>query len=96
MTTLQQLRSRRAEILSLAAAHGASNLWLFGSVARETNDESSDIDIMVDLEPGRSLLDLGELQVELGELLGVEVDLVTSKGLRGRIRDSALKDARPL
>ncbi len=92
--TLQELRtSRRDEILRLAAKYGARNVRVFGSLARNENDERSDIDFLVDLEPGRSLFDLGGLLVALQELLGAEVDVVTEKGLRPRIREQVLADA---
>lgn len=92
--TLQELRtSRRDEILRLAAKYGARNVRVFGSLARNENDERSDVDFLVDLEPGRSLFDLGGLLVALQELLGAEVDVVTEKGLRPRIREQVLADA---
>jgi len=92
--TLQEIRtSKRDEILRLAAKHGARNVRVFGSVARSENDERSDIDFLVDLEPGRSLFDLGGLLMALEELLGAEVDVVTEKGLRARIREQVLADA---
>ncbi len=92
--TLQELRtSKRDEILRLAAKYGARNVRVFGSLARNENDERSDVDFLVDLEPGRSLFDLGGLLVALQELLGAEVDVVTEKGLRPRIREQVLADA---
>ena len=92
--TLQELRtSKRDEIMRLAAKYGARNVRVFGSLARNENDERSDIDFLVDLEPGRSLFDLGGLLMALQELLGAEVDVVTEKGLRPRIREQVLADA---
>ena len=90
------LKQKREKVLETAARFGASNVRVFGSVARGEADESSDIDLLVNMEPGRSLMDLGGLLVELQELLGTEVDLVTEKGLRPRIREQVLKDAIPL
>ena len=90
------LRSRRDEILRLAARRGARNVRIFGSVARGEAHPDSDVDFLVDLEPGRSLLDLGGLLMDLQALLGRPVDVVTEKGLRPRLRASVLKDARPL
>jgi predicted nucleotidyltransferase len=87
---------RRADILRLAAAHGASNVRVFGSVARGEADERSDIDFLVDLEPGRSLLDLGGLLADLEALLDRPVDVVTERGLRGRIRQRVLDEAVPI
>jgi predicted nucleotidyltransferase len=66
---------------------------IFGSVARGEADSASDLDLLVEMEPGRSLLDLGGLLMELQDLLGCRVDVVTEKGLRNRIRDRVLKDA---
>jgi predicted nucleotidyltransferase len=90
------LRDRREEIIRTAARHGARNLRVFGSVARNEAAEDSDVDLLVDLEPGRSLLDLGGLLADLQDLLGCRVDVVTEKGLRERIRDRVLEEARPL
>ena len=87
---------KREEILKVAAKHGARNVRIFGSVARGQAREESDIDLLVDMEEGRSLLDLGGLWWELNELLDVEVDVVTEKGLRERIHDQVLKEAVPL
>jgi len=93
---LADVQEKRDEILALAAEHGARNVRVFGSVARGTADASSDIDILVDLDQGKSLLDLGELLVGLQDLLGLRVDVVTASGLRGRIRNRVLAEARPL
>jgi predicted nucleotidyltransferase len=87
------VRERRSDILRVAEQHGASNVRLFGSVARGEADESSDIDLLVDLEPGRSLLDHAALILELEELLGRKVDIATERGLRPVIRQRVLQDA---
>lgn len=68
------LREKRTEILQVAAEHGAYNVRIFGSVARGAADEASDFDFLVDMEPGRSLLDLGGLLMDLRDLLGCPVD----------------------
>ena len=68
----------------------------FGFVARGEADSKSDIDLLVDMEPGRSLFDLGGLLMDLQELLGHDVDVVTERGLRERIRERVLKEAIPL
>jgi len=90
---IQSLREKREEILQIAAKHGARTVRIFGSVARGEADAASDIDLLVEMEPGRSLLDLGGLLMELQDLLGCRVDVVTEKGLRERIRDRVLKEA---
>jgi len=90
------LKEKRQEILSLAARHGSTNVRVFGSVARGEADDASDLDVLVDLEPGRSLLDLGGLLMDLQQLLGRDVDVVTEKGLRARIRECVLKESVPV
>lgn len=90
------LQEKREDILRLASKLGAYNVRVFGSVARGEADDKSDIDLLVDLEPGRSLFDLGGLLMDLQELLGHNVDVVTERGLRERIRERVLKEAIPL
>lgn len=90
------LQQKRDDIIRLATAHGASNVRIFGSVARGEADENSDLDILVDLEPGRSLFDLGGLLMDLQELLGYQVDVMTERGLKARIREQVLAEAVPL
>ena len=87
------LQAKREDILRIAAQYGAYNVRIFGSVARGEADEKSDIDLLVNMEPGRSLLDLCGLLIDLEELLGCKVDVVTEKGLRDRIREQVLKEA---
>jgi len=87
------LNDNRAKIIETAARYGASHVRIFGSVARGTADEASDIDFLVKLASDRSLLDLGGLLYELKQMLGVEVDVVTEDGLRTRIRDEVLSEA---
>jgi len=92
MTLHALLASRRNEIVRIAASHGARNVRLFGSVARGDATDQSDIDVLVDLEPGRSLMDHAGLIVDLERLLGRRVDVVTERGLRPRVRDAILRD----
>jgi len=93
-TTLAELvKEKRADILALAAKHGARNVRVFGSVARGDADEQSDIDVLVQMAPGRSLLDLGGLQYDLEQLLGCRVDVVTEQGLKARLREEILSEA---
>ena len=89
-------KDKRQEILRLAARHGAHNVRIFGSVARGEARPDSDVDVLVDLEPGRSLFDLGGLLMDLQDLLGCRVDVVTEQGLRPRIRERVLREAVPL
>lgn len=96
MDTKTLLRVRRKEILELAARHAAVNVRVFGSVARGEERPDSDIDFLVNLESGRSLLDLARLLRELTTLLDRPVDVVTEAGLRPRIKPQVLKEARPL
>ena len=90
------LRVRRKEILEVAARNGALNVRVFGSVARGEERPDSDIDFLVNLESGRSLLDLARLLRELATLLDRPVDVVTEAGLRPRIKPQVLKEAPPL
>ena len=93
MTISKVVDDRRALILELAAKHGARNVRVFGSVSRGDAGPQSDVDILVDLEPGRSMMDLGGLLMDLQDLLGRKVDVVTEKGLHWYIRDKVLKEA---
>jgi len=95
--TLETLQlEKRFAILALARLHGASNLRVFGSVARRESRPGSDIDFLIDLEAGRDLFDLGGLQADLRDLLGTSVDLVESSCLHPYIRDRVLFEAIPL
>ncbi|MBX3295184.1 MAG: nucleotidyltransferase family protein [Acidobacteria bacterium] len=93
---IEQIASRRNEIEMIAKQHGATNIRVFGSVARGDADDESDIDFLVELEPGRSLLDLGGLLIDLQKLLGRPVDVITEKGLNPRIRERVLSEARAI
>lgn len=92
----ETLKSKREEILRIAQRHGARNIRIFGSVVRGEAGPDSDVDFLVEMEEGRSLFDLGGLLMDLRDLLGCKVDVVTDKGLRERIRDRALREAVPL
>ncbi len=93
---IRLIKEKRAEILRMAAEHGAYNVRIFGSVARGEADSESDVDFLVNMEAGRSLFDLGGLLMDLQDLLGCDVDVVTESGLRARIRQRVLDEARPL
>jgi len=90
------LKANRQRVLQIASRYGASHVRVFGSVARGEARPDSDIDLLVDMEPGRSLLDMGGLVVELRQLLGRSVDVVTERGLKTRIRARVLAEAVPL
>ena len=93
MDIAELLNAKKGEILRIATKHGARNVRIFGSVARGEARPDSDVDFLVDMEPGRSLLDMGGLLMDLRELLCVEVDVVTEHGLKARIRERVLKEA---
>jgi predicted nucleotidyltransferase len=93
MTLETLLKAKRDEILRVCAKYGARNVRVFGSVARGEADEQSDIDLLVEFEPNRSLLDHAGLWIELQELLGVKVDVVSERGLKPRIRQRVLQEA---
>jgi predicted nucleotidyltransferase len=87
------LKSRREEILRIAAKHGARNVRVFGSVARGEADSQSDIDLLVEFKRGTTLLGHAALVQELEDLLGVKVDVVSERGLRDRVRERVLREA---
>ena len=93
MSLDELLQTKREEILRIAAQYGAYNVRIFGSVARGEADSDSDIDLLVDMEPKRSLLDLAGLLVDLEELLGCKADVVPEDSLRKHIKDRVLKEA---
>lgn len=93
MRLKDQLLAMRQAILETAHAIGARDVRVFGSVARGEDRLDSDIDFLVTLEPGRTLMDLARLEVKLEALLGRPVDVVTEAGLKESVRASALREA---
>ena len=93
MNVSKTLANKRNEILQIAAAHGARNLRVFGSVSRDQATEKSDIYILVKLDSGRSLLDIVAIKQDLEDLLGCKVDVVTEDAVSPYIRDQILKEA---
>lgn len=87
------LKNKRDQVLSLAAKHGAKNVRVFGSVARGDARPDSDIDLLIDLDPDRSILDRIGLKYDLEDLLGRKVDVVTEKALHAYIRPKVLRQA---
>ena len=93
---LEALRSQRREILDAAARHGARNVRVFGSTVRGDDGPESDVDFLVDVEPGRSLLDVIALEQDLEELLGRQVEVLTDGGLNPYLQERILAEAQVL
>ena len=96
MRPSQALASQRDRILALAAASGATSVRVFGSVAKGLDREGSDVDLLVDMPAGTSLLHIVGLQLDIADVLGVKVDLCTERELHPVLRDRILAEARPL
>ena len=96
MTVQDAVKAHREEILRIAARHGATNVRVFGSVARGTAGPESDLDLLIDVGPKTSSWFPGGLLMDLEELLGYHVDITTERGLHPVIRDRVLAEARPL
>jgi predicted nucleotidyltransferase len=96
VTSKELIENRRDDIRAIAERHGARRLRVFGSVARGESRPDSDIDFLVEFEPGRSLLDQAALLLDLQDLLGLKVDVVSEGGINPRMRDRILKEAVPL
>lgn len=94
--SLNTLKKRRGEIIGIAKNHGARNVRVFGSLARNEHDCESDVDLMVKMDRGRGLLDLASLAIELRNLLDCRVDVVSERGIKERIRERVLSEAVPL
>ncbi|HEX4792149.1 MAG TPA: nucleotidyltransferase family protein [Humisphaera sp.] len=93
MLTKDDILNRREEILAIARQYGASDVRVFGSVARGDATEESDIDFVARFEPGRSLFDQGGLLMELRDLLGIKVDLISEGALTGRFGQIVRQEA---
>jgi len=96
MPSKQDILKRRDEIIAVASRYGASELRIFGSVARGDSTEASDVDFVVRFEPGRSLFDQGGLLMDLRQLLGVNVDVISEGALTGRFGQIVREEAVPL
>ena len=88
----QRVRRKRRDLVAAAAAHGVTNLRVFGSVARGQDRPDSDVDLLADLPPGMGLLELGRVQAELEAILGSRVDLVPAGDLKPGVRARARRD----
>lgn len=96
MTLAEVVKAKRREIIEISDRHGAPNVRVFGSVARDEAGPGSDLDLLVDVGPRRSPWFPAGLIADLEEILGCEVDVVTERGLREGIREIILEEARPL
>jgi uncharacterized protein len=93
---LGTVAQKTAEIRHLARVHGVRHLRVFGSWGRGEARAKSDLDLLVDLQPGRDLLDLAGFKLDLEEVLGCRVDVVTERSLSPYLRERILAEARPL
>lgn len=96
MSLRSLIQEKRENILTIAQEHGAYNIKIFGSVARGEDREDSDIDLLVEMESDRSLLDRIGLMQDLEDLLGRKVEVANVRGLRDRVRSRILAEAIPL
>ena len=91
--SLTKLKKYKKEILKIASLHGVKNIKVFGSVARGEQNQNSDIDFVVEMKKGKTILNRIALMQDLKNLLGQEVDVVTYKSLRERIKQDIIKDS---
>jgi hypothetical protein len=96
MRPSEALAAHRNRLLEIAAARGARNVRVFGSVVQGLDTEGSDLDLLVDLVPGTSLLSIVGLQFDIADALGVKVDLCTERELHPKLKDRILADSRPV
>ena len=96
MKPSEALAIHRNKLLAIAAGHGASNLRVFGSVAKGVDREGSDIDLLVDIRQGTSLFDLVGMQQDFEDVLGMKVDLLTEPELHPELKERVLSEARTL
>ena len=94
--TIEGLQAYRQKILELATRHGARNVRVFGSIARGDDQPNSDVDLLVEVEPGRTLLDVIALEQDVEELLGRRVEILTDGGLSPYLQKRILAEAAPL
>lgn len=90
------LKAKKDTVLALARAHGATHVRVFGSVVHGTDQEGSDLDLLVDVEPSVTLFTLSRLEIKLTEILGVPVDVRTPQDLSRHIRAAVVAEAKPL
>ncbi len=93
MTAKREILDRREDILAIAERHGARNVRIIGSMARGDATDASDLDLVVRFDPDRTLFDHGELIMDLRDLLGIEVDVISEAGMRDRFRRRVMEEA---
>jgi len=96
MTPSQALEQHRLEVRRIVERHRARNARVFGSVLRGDDDDQSDLDLLVDATDKTSLFDLGAIQYEVSQLLGVRVDVLTPGALPDKWRERVLLEASPV
>lgn len=96
MPSINDIRNRLEEVNAICTKHGASNLRIFGSTARGDETPQSDVDFLVDFERGRGVLQLMALEMELEQLLGAKVEVLTVGGLSPFLKDRILTEAIPV
>ncbi len=96
MDIAKKIQSHRDQILKLGSQYGASNIRIFGSISRDEGKPTSDLDIIVTLDPGHTLLDLGGFLMDIQEILGIHVDIVTDDSLHPLLKEGILREAKPL
>ena len=93
MNLYQLIQQKRRQVLEIAQRHGAHNVRLFGSVARGETTETSDLDLLIEMEPGRNLLDVIAIKQDLEDLLGCKVDVVTEAAISPYLKENVLREA---
>jgi uncharacterized protein len=93
MNISELLQQKRQQVLEIAAEHGARNVRLFGSVARGESTETSDLDLLIEMAPERTLLDVIAIKQDLEDLLGCKVDVVTEAAISPYLRGKVLHEA---
>jgi predicted nucleotidyltransferase len=89
----KMIKEKRDDILSISRRHGARRVRLFGSYARKSSSGTSDLDVLIEMEPGSSLLDIVAIKQDLEDLLGCKVDVVTESSLSPHMPEDVLKEA---
>lgn len=96
MRPSQALELNRDAVREIALSHRVSSVRVFGSVVHGEDAEGSDLDLLVEPMPGVTLFDLGAIQIELEEMLGIPVDVVTPGDLPGRFREQVIRESLPV